>query len=209
MHPRSVLTSLALSIPIVVGALACSRDEASADATDEAQPPDLGGAAPGEGRSTDPFAGIEALHPEPWAAWPVEYVDPEVFAGWRISPTTGKYERREALRLRVDAGAFVLAIADGKVIAVEAAAGEDPGEDPLFVTVDHGQGIESRLGPLSEVGVHPHLPVTRGTQLGLAAGRGLELSVSVDGVAIDPLLALRQPLYRWPAQLRRLPAGAL
>jgi hypothetical protein len=71
--------------------------------------------------------------------------------------------------------------------------------------IDHGDGIESRYGPLGDALVHVGLPVTRGAAIGLARGKILRLSVTVDGVAIDPLLVLRQPLHRWPAALREPP----
>lgn len=151
------------------------------------------------GFAGDPFAGIEALRPEPWTAWPLENVDIRKEAGWRISPVSGNFELEEGLTFAADDQAFVLAIAPGKVLAVEHR------DQALELVIDHGDGIESRYSPLSDALVHPGLPVSRGAAIGLVHGRSLRLLVTVDGVAIDPLLVLRQPLHRWPALSRSLP----
>ena len=150
-----------------------------------------------------PFAGIEALRPDAWAGWPLENVDPQRYYGWRIDPVRGGFEREPGLVLASDPGAFALAIADGRVAEVRR-----DGDDHLELTIDHGQGVESHCGPLSDALVHAGLPVTRGAAIGLAAGSSLRLRVSVDGLDLDPLLALRQPLHRWPGLLRVLPAPA-
>ncbi|NVB41177.1 M23 family metallopeptidase [Pseudenhygromyxa sp. WMMC2535] len=149
----------------------------------------------------DPFTGpLAAWQPAPWSTWPLEAVDIDQVSGWRISPISGQYEQVSGLHLRVDADAYVLAIADGRV------SGQTVSEDGgVFVTVDHDQGVRSELGPLREASVHAQLPVTRGAVLGLAAGPSLTLRTFVDGVQVDPLTLLRQPLRRWPAMLERLP----
>jgi len=152
----------------------------------------------------DPFEGIEALRPEPWTGWPLENVDIELEPGWRIDPVSGKFELERALTLAAEPGAFVLAIAPGEVLELR----RDPNDDAAIeLVIDHGDGIESRYAPLDDALVHTGLPVTRGAAIGLARGRTLRLSVTVDGVAIDPLLVLRQPLHRWPALLRELPVA--
>ena len=154
---------------------------------------EFGNAAP----TRDPFAGIESLRPRASSGWPLENVDPERYFGWHIDPTTGDYRHSDALILTSDPGAFVLAIADGRVAALER---DEAGR--LWVTVDHGTGIESRSGPLGDALVHVGLAVRRGSSLGLAGGRRLELYTTVDGVAVAPLWLLRQPLTRWPTLVR-------
>lgn len=89
---------------------------------------------------------------------------------------------------------FVLAIADADVIEVR--RGPD---DKLELRLDHGDGIESHYAPLSDALVHAGLAIDRGAAIGLAAGTSMRLRVTVDGIDIDPLLVLRQPLHRWPA----------
>ena len=146
------------------------------------------------------FAGIEALRPRPWASWPVENVDLRDYDGWRIDPVHGGFARDRGLRFATEGGAFVLAIADGEVGELA----RDEG-DRLVLRVDHGQGISSHYGPLSDALVHEGLPLQRGAAIGLAAGDALNLRVTIDGLDVDPLLIIRQPLHRWPALLRLLP----
>jgi murein DD-endopeptidase MepM/ murein hydrolase activator NlpD len=153
---------------------------------------------------SDPFAGIEALRPESWTGWPLENVDLASEAGWRIDPVSGEFELEQGLSLTADAGAFVLAIAPGEVIELGRLieADSQPG---IELVIDHGDGIESHYAPLSDALVHVGLPVSRGAAIGLAQGNLLHLRVTIDGVAIDPLLVLRQPLHRWPALLHQSP----
>lgn len=149
----------------------------------------------------DPFVGIEALRPRPWTGWPLENVDILTEAGWRIDPITGGFELEQWLVFAAEAEAFVLAIAPGEVTELRSES-----DGAIELVVDHGEGIESRYAPLSDALVHVGLPVTRGAAIGLARGRSLRLQVTVDGVAIDPLLVLRQPLHRWPGLLSTPPA---
>ncbi|MFO7564420.1 MAG: peptidoglycan DD-metalloendopeptidase family protein [Enhygromyxa sp.] len=149
----------------------------------------------------DPFEDIEALRPEPWTDWPLENVDIETAAGWRINPVSGEFELEQGLILTSEPGAFVLAIAPGEVLELHS----DPSDGAIELVLDHGGGIESRYAPLADALVHAGLPVTRGAAIGLARGKTLRLSVTIDKVAIDPLLVLRQPLHRWPALLRDMP----
>jgi murein DD-endopeptidase MepM/ murein hydrolase activator NlpD len=149
----------------------------------------------------DPFAELGALRPEAWTGWPLENVDIESEAGWRIDPVSGAFVLERDLTLAADDGAFVLAIAPGKVLELH-----DGDAGAIELVIDHGDGIESRYAPLRDALVHQGLPVTRGAAIGLVHGKSLRLRVTVDGVAIDPLLVLRQPLHRWPALLRELPA---
>jgi murein DD-endopeptidase MepM/ murein hydrolase activator NlpD len=191
--------------PWLPAALVCvlgCRDEATPEHASASDPPAGTIAAANDTGSgvlaDDPFAGIEALRPEPWTGWPLENIDIELETGWRIDPVSGEFVLQQDLTLAADEGAFVLSIAPGKVIELH----REASEDTLELVIDHGDGIESRYAPLRDALVHPGLPVTRGAAIGLARGGVLRLRVSVDGVAIDPLLLLRQPLHRWPALLR-------
>lgn len=154
---------------------------------------------PSPSSSFDPFEGIEGLRPERWTGWPLENVHLATEGGWRLDPVSGQYVLERGLSLSTDPGEFVLAIAAGKVTEVTADG------NVIELVIDHGDGIESRYAPLGDALVHVGLPVTRGAAIGLTRGKILRLVVTVDGVAIDPLLVLRQPLHRWPALLRELP----
>lgn len=142
----------------------------------------------------DPFFGIEAMRPRPWAAWPLENVDIVSYDGWHVDATHGGFVLERGLTFASAPDAFVLAIADAEVAEVRRGA-----DDRLELRLDHGDGIETHYAPLSDALVHAGLPIQRGTAIGLAASSSLRLRVTVDGLDIDPLLALRQPLYRWPA----------
>lgn len=205
MHPR-------LTIALLVAVLGC-RDQptpepasASAPATASASETGDRQLAPapldGDPFEGDPFEGVGALRPEPWTGWPLENVDIEVESGWRIDPVSGEFVLEQGLIFAAEPGAFVLAIAPGEVVELDG----DPSDGAIELVLDHGNGIESRYAPLGDALVHAGLPVARGAAIGLARDRTLRLSVTVDGVAIDPLLVLRQPLHRWPALLRELPA---
>jgi murein DD-endopeptidase MepM/ murein hydrolase activator NlpD len=147
----------------------------------------------------DPFAGIESLRPLEWTGWPLENLAIATEAGWRIDPVSGGFVLEQGLGFATDAGAFVLAIAPGEVVEANPLEGEaaDPSSGLVELVIAHGDGIESRYSPITDALVHTGLPVTRGAAIGLAAGKTLTLLVTVDGVPIDPLLVLRQPLHRW------------
>jgi murein DD-endopeptidase MepM/ murein hydrolase activator NlpD len=172
--------------------------EAESAGGDEGEPPK-------QAALREPFAGIEALRPRPWAAWPLENVDIEGYDGWRIDAVHGGFERDRGLVFASDPQAFVLAIADGKVVELRPVEDEDGTAKTFELRLDHGSGIESSYAPLSDALVHAGLPVGRGAAIGLAAGSSLRLRVTIDGIEVDPLLILRQPLHRWPALLRTLP----
>jgi murein DD-endopeptidase MepM/ murein hydrolase activator NlpD len=162
------------------------------------------GSGPGGGPhfGVDPFAGVEALRPQAWTGWPLENVAIETEAGWRVDPVSGGLVLESGLVFAAEPSAFVLAIAPGEVVELRPL---DSPSGAVELVLAHGDGIESRYAPLTDALVHAGLPVERGSALGLAGGRSLRLELRVDGVAIDPLLVLRQPLHRWPAAIRERP----
>ena len=206
LRPRFTKLASALAVVLIGGeGLGCGGESAPgaaapppADTPDPITEPAL--ADPGPSPRGPAFAGVEALRPRAWASWPVENVDLRGYDGWRIDPVHGGFERARGLRFATETGVFVLAIADGEVGGVTRDT-----DDRLVVRVDHEQGISSHYGPLSDALVHEGLPLQRGAALGLAAGDALDLRVTIDGLDVDPLLILRQPLHRWPALLRLLP----
>jgi murein DD-endopeptidase MepM/ murein hydrolase activator NlpD len=175
-----------------------ATEPAATDTSEQAptapEPAAEGSIEPAKARDPgDPFFGIEAVRPRPWAAWPLENVDILSYDGWHIDATHGGFVLERGLTFVSDAGAFVLAIADAEVAEVRRGA-----DDRLELRLDHGDGIESHYAPLSDALVHAGLPIQRGAAIGLAGSSALRLRVTIDGIDIDPLLALRQPLHRWP-----------
>lgn len=187
---------------LLLGLCMCQAEQPvpASDAASEPAPSDLPQAAevsPRPGSSitsraplVPALAGIEELAPLRWTSWPLENVAFERYAGWRIDATHGGFEREPGLVLGCRAGDFVLAIADATVAEVARNA-----DDQLELTLDHGEGIRSHYGPLSDVHVHAGLAVPRGAAIGLSAGTSLRLRVLVSELDVDPLLVLRQPLH--------------
>lgn len=148
----------------------------------------------------DPWrtAGLEGLRRAPKMGWPVQSVHITSTFGWRVDPVSGvgvRLHRGTDFRGRI--GDLVLSVADGTI--------EFAGHDPLLgnmVIVDHGDGLTSLYGHLSDVLVTSALPVSRGTAIGLVGNTGrsaaphLHLTMKVDDVAVDPLLLLGQPPHQ-------------
>ncbi|MEM9457990.1 MAG: M23 family metallopeptidase [Myxococcota bacterium] len=160
--------------------------------------------APSRSPGSDPFAspGLLHLRPRPRLGWPVHSVHITSSFGWRVDPVSGRGTRlHRGLDLRGAIGDLVLSIGDGRV--------EFAGHDPLLgtmVIIDHGDGLTSVYGHLSDVLVVSDAPVQRGAAIGLVGNTGrsaaphLHLTVKLDGRAIDPLEVIGEPQHR-PAAL--------
>ncbi len=142
---------------------------------------------------------------KPKMGWPVQSVHVTSTFGWRVDPVSGVGVRlHRGTDFRGQTGDLVLSVGDGTV--------EFAGHDPLLgnmVIVDHGDGLTSLYGHLSDVLVTPALEVSRGTAIGLVGNTGrsaaphLHLTMKVDDAAVDPLLLLGQPPHRpraWSVQ---------
>jgi hypothetical protein len=88
------------------------------------------------------------------------------------------------------------------------ASSQFAGTDPLLgnlVIVDHGLGVTSFYGHMSDILVHTGLPVDRGVTLGLVGNTGrseaphLHLTVKLGDFAVDPLWLIGAPLHPYPA----------
>jgi murein DD-endopeptidase MepM/ murein hydrolase activator NlpD len=142
--------------------------------------------------------GLREHAPAPRLGWPVESVHITSSFGWRVDPVTGLGTRlHRGLDLRGVPGDLVLSIGAGRVAFV--------GVDPLLgnlVVVDHGDGLESFYGHLSDVLVVSDVEVDRGAAIGLVGNTGrsaaphLHLTIKLDGIAIDPLELLGEPQHR-------------
>lgn len=145
---------------------------------------------------------LESISPERRVGWPTESAHLTSHFGWRVDPVSGRGTRlHRGVDLRGHPGDLVMSIAPGRV--------EFSGQDVLLgnmVVVDHGLGIRSFYGHLTDVLVHEGLTVEQGTAIGLVGNTGrsaaphLHLSVQVHGVAVDPLALIGQPLHA-PAAL--------
>ncbi|MCX4245874.1 M23 family metallopeptidase [Paraliomyxa miuraensis] len=142
--------------------------------------------------------------------WPTESVHLTSSFGWRVDPVSGLGTRlHRGIDLRGSIGDLVLSIGPGTVAFV--------GHDPLLgnlVIVDHGDGLQSLYGHLSDVLVVSDVPVDRGAAIGLVGNTGrsaaphLHLTVTLDGKAIDPLEILGEPPHRPRALVAPLDAAA-
>lgn len=180
--------------------------ESTTEAPVESEPaPDVGAAEaapppPLPPPPEDPWgaAGLSALRNGEDLAWPVEAVHVTSSFGWRVDPVDGSATRlHRGTDFRGQVGDLVLSVARGHVTFV--------GHDPVLgtmVVVDHGLGITSLYGHLSDVLVWPGASLDRGAVLGLVGNTGrsaaphLHLTIKIDDVAVDPMMVLGQPLHR-------------
>ena len=199
---------LACALLWAVVAIGCGDTPSDPAAAEEpATPPDAGAVeAPAEVMPdlppppADPWAaeGLEALRNGEDLGWPVEAVHVTSGFGWRVDPVEGGGTRlHRGTDFRGDVGDLVLSIARGHVTF----AGHDPVLGNMVV-VDHGLGITSLYGHLSDVLVWTGASLERGAAVGLVGNTGrsaaphLHLTVKIDDVAIDPMMVLGQPLHR-------------
>ena len=110
--------------------------------------------------------------------------------GWRGDPLNGQRKFHNGMDVRMAYGTEVLAAARGVV----ASAGERPGYG-LTVTVDHGDGRETRYAHLSAIDVSPGDPVGSGQLIarsgnsGRTTGAHLHFEAREFGRPVDPRLA--------------------
>jgi len=154
--------------------------------------------APAEPPGPFDSPGLAPWRPRPRLGWPVHSVHLTSSFGWRLDPVSGRGTRlHRGIDLRGVPGDLVLSIGDGRV--------EFVGHDPLLgtmVVIDHGDGLQSLYGHLSDVLVVADARIDRGAAIGLVGNTGrsaaphLHLTVKLDGQAIDPLEVLGEPPHR-------------
>ncbi len=109
--------------------------------------------------------------------------------GYRISPFTGRPVMHNGLDIAASPGSPVYAPADGVV----SYAGYDAGYGKL-VSIDHGYGVITRFGHLSQISVEVGQKIKRRDLVagvgntGRSTGPHLHYEVRVNGVAVDPSL---------------------
>jgi murein DD-endopeptidase MepM/ murein hydrolase activator NlpD len=108
--------------------------------------------------------------------------------GYRISPFTGRPVMHNGLDIAASPGAPVFAPADGIV----SYAGYDPGYGKL-VSIDHGYGVITRYGHLSQISVEVGQRVKRRELVaavgntGRSTGPHLHYEVRVNNIPVDPI----------------------
>lgn len=114
--------------------------------------------------------------------------------GNRADPFTGERDFHPGLDISAERGDPIYSTADGKVTHAASA-----GNYGNLVTVDHGYGIETRYGHMSEFKVKVGQTVKRGDLLGLVGSTGratsshLHYEVRANGRILNPLQLLLNP----------------
>ncbi|MBI5286730.1 MAG: M23 family metallopeptidase, partial [Deltaproteobacteria bacterium] len=118
--------------------------------------------------------------------WPVRGWVTSGF-GYRTSPFTGLKEVHTGIDIANNHGTPVIAPADGVVVRIVREAGLGK-----FLTINHGYGIMTRYGHLSEVYVSVGKRVKRGEKIsavgntGRTTGPHLHYEVAANGVLVNP-----------------------
>jgi murein DD-endopeptidase MepM/ murein hydrolase activator NlpD len=117
--------------------------------------------------------------------------------GVRSDPFRGAAAMHAGIDLAGPLGTAIYATADGTV----SAAGWNNGGYGNLVKIDHGRGIETRYGHLSQILVAPGQHVTRGQQIarmgstGRSTGSHLHYEVRIDGRAVNPIPFMKSTDY--------------
>jgi murein DD-endopeptidase MepM/ murein hydrolase activator NlpD len=112
--------------------------------------------------------------------------------GVRVDPFLGRPAMHTGLDFRAAAGDPVRATANGKVVS----AGWSGGYGRM-VEIDHGNGLSTRYGHLSEINVRVGEPIKIGQVIGAVGSTGrstgphLHYETRIDGEAVDPQKFLR------------------
>lgn len=118
---------------------------------------------------------------------PVENAEKHSHFGHRIDPFNGNLAFHSGLDLAGPHGSLIHSTADGKVIH----AGRE-GSYGNMVDIDHGLGIVTRYGHMSEIKVHKGDKVKKGTVIGVqgstgrSTGEHLHYEVRYNGQPINP-----------------------
>ncbi|MBL9101474.1 MAG: M23 family metallopeptidase [Myxococcales bacterium] len=198
MNPRIA----ALALLAACGDAAAPSDAPPADAgPPPAEPAPAAPPAPPPLDDAFRAEALEFVRPGLRLGWPVESVHLTSYFGWRTNPMTGVGTKlHRGLDLRGDPGDLILSIGPGTV--------QFAGTDPLLgnlVIVDHGLGVTSFYGHMTDVLAYTGMPVDRGTTLGLVGNTGrseaphLHVTIKVGAFAVDPLWLIGAPLHPYPA----------
>lgn len=127
--------------------------------------------------------------------------------GVRVDPFRGTAAMHPGLDMAAPVGTPVYATADGIVSRAERAGGYGN-----MVQLEHGKGLETRYGHLSQILVHDGQRVHRGDLIALMGSTGrstgshLHYEVRIDGRAVNPMPFLQTADYLTALQNRTAPA---
>lgn len=116
--------------------------------------------------------------------------------GWRNDPFTGEREFHKGIDIVASPGTPVLAAADGLVTTAARMAGYGK-----LVHLNHGYGLATRYGHLSEIRVRPGQRVKKGDVVGFVGSTGrssgphLHYEVLRAGAQVDPRKYLSDKLF--------------
>lgn len=117
--------------------------------------------------------------------------------GVRSDPFQGRSAMHAGIDLSGPVGTPIYATADGVI----SEAGYNNGGYGNLIKIDHGRGIETRYGHLSNVGVRAGQRVTRGQLIGRMGSTGrstgshLHYEVRIDGRAVNPVPFMKSTDY--------------
>ncbi len=110
--------------------------------------------------------------------------------GARYHPILGGWRQHSGVDLAAPIGTAVVAPSPGVVVAAQWWGGYG-----LFIAVDHGKGMQTRYGHLSQVAVYPGQQVSMGQVIGYVGSTGnstgphLHYEMRLNGQPLDPLSA--------------------
>jgi murein DD-endopeptidase MepM/ murein hydrolase activator NlpD len=152
------------------------------------------GAAEAAGKGGKGGAGGKALVPAGPFVWPSRLPLGSAALtsrfGGRYHPILGGWRQHSGVDLAAATGTPVTAPSPGVVVAAQWWGGYG-----LFVAVDHGKGVQTRYGHLSQLAVYPGQQVTIGQVLGYVGSTGnstgphLHYEMRLNGQPLDPLAA--------------------
>jgi len=113
--------------------------------------------------------------------------------GWRIHPTRGTRDLHTGIDLSTGGGAAVLAASSGTVSGVVNLGTRSYG---LYVTIDHGAGVQTRYAHLASTNVRIGQTVGTGQQIGVEGASGdvtgphLHFEMILQGAPVEPRAAM-------------------
>jgi murein DD-endopeptidase MepM/ murein hydrolase activator NlpD len=117
--------------------------------------------------------------------------------GTRTDPFRGGAARHQGIDLAAPVGTPIYATAEGTVNE----AGYNSGGYGNLIKLDHGRGIETRYGHLSQILVSPGQRIARGQMIGRMGSTGrstgshLHYEVRIDGRAVNPIPFMKSNDY--------------